>query len=122
MQSTDTPADTDKQTLYGWWYKNAAWRDNLDRRMAHKALDIPDDEAMQNVGNRIGMDWKGLAVVIAGLLGAGGLTGHFLQPSPTPASPPAAVAPADSAYEVRFYDADGNPIRVPHLSERQQEP
>lgn len=66
---------------------------------------------------------KLLTALLAGGLGAAGL---FIwqqlhqQPAP-PASPvPPFVAPplVDSEYEVRFYDAQGRLIDVPHISQR----
>lgn len=89
------------------------WHDELSRRFTKRSLDIPDDE-MNNVGNKTGMGWKELAVIGALILGGGALSAHFLGDK---AAPPAVVAPVDSEYEVRFFDADGNPIKVPHVSE-----
>jgi len=78
---------------------------------------------MQNVGNRHGMTWRELAVVAAMVLGAGGLGAWAFSSSssePQQQQQPATMSPVDAEYEVRFFDADGNPIRVPHISEREQ--
>lgn len=55
----------------------------------------------------------GSALPVAGFLLSRYLDG---KNAPAPASP---SSPADSAYEVLFYDADGKPIKVQHISERQ---
>ncbi len=63
--------------------------------------------------NVSGLGWKELAV-----LGALGLGGYYVatQPNEVP-QPIPQVEPADSAYEVRFYDKDGNLIEVPRHGE-----
>lgn len=111
MRSEDTPTDVDKQTLWGWWYRQAAWRDQLDKRLAHKALDIPEADDMQNVGNRSGMTWRELAVIGVMVLGAGWIAANHMSATQQ-------TAPEDSEYEVRFFDAEGNPVDVPHVSRR----
>lgn len=91
------------------------WKDGLHKKAAHAALGLPTDE-MISVSNKSGLDWK-----MAAVLAAAGLGGYHLynqnsnQQTATP-SAPAPVSPVDSEYEVRFYDADGNPIQVPHIS------
>ena len=74
------------------------------RRATHKALDVPDED----VNIRTGIGWKELAVIAAMVLGAGGVAAYFQQ------SPPVAPvsSPVDSEYEVRFFDADGKPIKL----------
>lgn len=61
-----------------------------------------------------------VAALLAGsaLPVAGFLLSRYLDGKNAPA-PDAPSAPADSAYEVLFYDADGKPIKVQHISERQ---
>lgn len=111
----------DKQYLYGRYRDWEGWRNSLAKKLSHKALDImPDDEMEVNQYHRSGIGWKELAVVAAA--GVGGLAAwqHFGSRD-DPQAPPAAVAPAgpwDSEYEVRFYDKDGTPIDVPHISKR----
>lgn len=120
-KSQDTPQDVDKRALYGWWFKHSAWRDDLDKRMAHKALDIPETEDMQNVGNRNGMTWRELLAIGALLLAGGGMYQYFNhethQAAPATAPVPSG-GPADSEYEIRFYDADGRLVPVPHITQR----
>ncbi len=113
--STEVP---DKGYLYGKFQQVLDWQDKLCRKASHKALDIPTDDMDLNVKN--GLGWKELAVVGAMVLGAIGVTNYFTVPQQGPPTPPAAVSPVDSEYEVRFYDADGNVIPVPHVNQRPQ--
>lgn len=115
-RSDDTPADVDKQTIHGWWLRQALWRDDLDRRLSHKALDIPEQEPMENVGNRSGMTWRELLAIGALLLTGGGM--YQILNQQTVKAPAPAVDPVDSEYEIRFYDQDGRPVEVPHISQR----
>ena len=113
--SVDLP---DKGYLYGNFQKVLDWQCKLFRKASHKALDIPDDDMDLNVRN--GMGWKELAVVGAMVLGAAWGAKYFAVPE-SPA-PPAVTVPAtppvDSEYEVRFYDAEGNVIPVPHVNQK----
>jgi len=103
--------------LYGVFQKSEDWRNRLHRKLAHKSLDIADTEDVNVDNSRIGMGWKELAVL--GALGLGGFHLYGKQTSPTPPPTPAQQAsPIDSEYEVRFFDAAGNPIDVPNISQR----
>jgi len=124
-RSDDNKYGVDKGFLYGVYQRGADWRDRLHKKLAHKALDIYDEDEM-NVDNsrRVqGLGWRELLVL---LLAGGGFYWLWLnqthqthQPSPMPSAPAAAAAaPVDSEYEVRFYDAEGNPISIPHISQR----
>lgn len=116
----------DKNTLWGWWREGNAWQQQLHRRASHKALDIPEDmgDIQANKSITSGMGWKELAVL--GALGIGGyqVTQNTTQNAAPPATPPAAVAGEllDRDYEIRFSDQHGNPIDVPHISERPPTP
>lgn len=106
----------DKDYLYGEFQRGQRWRDRLASKLAHKAVDIPEDEDVNlNVQNGIG--WKGLAVIAGALLGGGWLLKDTVAP-PQPPAPAVVPAPADSEYEVRFYDASGNVIDVPRLPKK----
>ena len=87
-------------------------------RLFHWSLDMPPGEDDVNVqaNRQIGMGWKELLVI--GGLGLGGLTLFADREPPQSTPPPPAASPADSEYEVRFFDRDGNPITIPHLSTR----
>lgn len=106
----------DKEYLYGRYQRTADWRDRLHRKLAHKSLDIGDDDEMQVTNanqSSVGMGWKELAVVAAATLGGIALWQNSTTPqvpTPNPIS-----QPADSEYEVRFYDADGNLIDIPRI-------
>jgi len=127
---TGTPGPgIDRQYVATHYLRNLEWRDKLNRQFTHRALDIPEDDGMQNVGNRTyqGLGWKELAVIAASLLGAGGLGAMAMRaPSASAVAPVVerigpnesghyepAAGPIDSEYEVRFYDSDGRLIEVP---------
>jgi hypothetical protein len=124
-----TPVNQDA-AFFPEWLANSQWRDRLSRKATHKALDIPDGDDM-NITT--GMSGKAVAAIAAacGLGPVGAIVAMGLlnaADSPDPATPvvqppPAVVAPdpADSEYDVRFYDADGNLIDVPHISNRELE-
>lgn len=83
----------DKEYLYGEFFKPLRWKHRLEEKLAHKSLDIPMDDGMDNVGNKHGLGWKELAVI-----GGVGLVGYSLatrQPDPptVPVQPPAVTAP-----------------------------
>ena len=106
----------DKEYLYGEFQRRQRWRDRLAQKLAYKAVDIPEDEDV-NVNVQNGIGWKGMAVIAGALLGGGWLVAAALQ---SPTSPPAPMSPADSEYEVRFYDSQGRLIEIPRLPERSQ--
>ena len=111
----------DKEFLYGKYQAKRDWRNRLASKLAHKSLDIDEDEGVNVDNSRIGIGWKELAVL--GLMGLGGAWVYSNSNSNSnnttqPAAPAQQVGPIDSEYEVRFYDADGNPIDVPHISTR----
>lgn len=81
-------------------------------RLFHWSLGMPPEDDMDVQANRVGITWRELMVAGAVGLAALGIWRATSQPSPDPAPPPAAVSPLDSEYEIRFYDADGNPIQV----------
>jgi len=126
MKTSDNPSGVDKE-LWSWWYGPQKWKHNLEKKAAHKALDIPEDEGMQNVGNKSGMGWKELAILGAIGLGAAGIykytpsiTQQQQQTTIEQAKPAAdvEVKPVSSEFDVFFYDKDGNLIDVPHVSTR----
>lgn len=116
----------DKDHPYRSWVGAELWRNRLQRRATHKALDIADDEMDFNQSIQKGMGWKELAVIAATGLGAAHLLTKNSDQAPAPV-PQAVVQPAvpsplaDSEYEVRFFDVNGNPIDVPHISQIRSE-
>lgn len=108
----------DKGYLYGQFQKGQDWRDRLQRKLAHKAVDIgvDDDVNVDNSQRNSGFGWKELAVLATGGLGAMYMFSG-VQPAPQ-AVPSENYAPLhDSEYEVRFFDKEGNLIKVPHISQ-----
>lgn len=98
-----------KQALYGNYLAGQQWRQKLAKKATHMALDIPEDDVQITNQNQTGMGWKELATIGAVMLGLGwAWVFHASAPSTAPAVP-------DSEYNVRFYDAQGQPIEVPRL-------
>jgi hypothetical protein len=80
------------------------------------SLGIPPDRGGISVHN--GFGWRELLVIGLLLLGGVGGTAYMAQSQISKPDTPSAASPVDSEYEVRFYDANGNPIDVPHVTER----
>jgi hypothetical protein len=84
--------EVDKDQLYGEFQRGQQWREKLSRKLAHKSLDIADDEMQINVdrSTRSGMGVKELLAMCA-LVAGGAAGGAMLQqerqttPQPTPA-------------------------------------
>lgn len=126
-ESSDTPADVHLPWLWARWGRNQTWRDKLAKKAAHKSLDIPEDD--MNINNtRTGIGTAGMIGIAAaaGLPGiiTAALLGYSTLKQPAAAAPTPPVVPVvqqppvDSAYDVLFYDKDGNPITVPNISQR----
>ncbi len=91
------------------------WRQRLAEKATYKALDIPESDGIGVTVNRNvtrGIGWRELGVVGAIVLGGAMLLKPGAEVSPTTPS-----TPADSEYEVRFFDAEGNPLAIPHRSD-----
>ncbi len=127
--SSNVPVDVNGRGLWPLWFKNQVWRQKVEEQTVRKALDIPDNDMNIKTTTNSGIGAAG-AVGIAAAAGLPGLAlaaasifGGSSTPTPTPPAtppvqPPAAVSPADSSYDVLFYDKDGNQIVVPHVSQR----
>ena len=94
MGSNQPPVD--KELLYGKFQQTEDWQDKLNRKLAHKALDIRDADDM-NVTNHTsnGMGWKELGAIGLMIFGGGfGLANlaDLARPDPAPDPPPAAAA------------------------------
>lgn len=109
--------------LYGRYQDKEDWKNNLHKKTVHKALNIPMDDDVQvtnTTQNSQGFGWKELAVLAA--LGLGGAaiyktSGPQLiqqtQPPAAASTTPPDISVPDTAYDVLFYDKDGNQISVP---------
>lgn len=121
--SADVPADVNKRGLWPLWLRNQEWREELSRKAAHKSLDIPEDE-MNIINTKTGIGtWGAMGIAAAaglpGLAAAGVLAFALLKDRDD--APPASMDVGDSEYEVLFYDRDGNPISIPHISTKASE-
>lgn len=118
MECKMANAEPNKDHLYGRYQQHEDWRDGLHRRVAHKSLDIPELEDVHVNNSRTGLGWKELLAVgaiVAGVPWAASLLhiGEKASSQPEIQNP---SFPADSEYEVLFFDKDGNRINVPHIS------
>lgn len=109
----------DKGYLYGMYQRGRDWREKLHRQTAHKALDIgvDDDMFVDNSKRSNGFGWKELAVLAATAVGGGYLLTNSTTAPPMPTQQ-AVPSPIDSEYEVLFFDRDGRPISIPHISQK----
>jgi len=122
MAVTMAKQEIDKKLLYGKFQDAEDRRARFAERIAHKAADMAMEDPMQITNTRAGIGTAGI-MGIAAAAGLPGLTaaailGYALLKGDgapqAPSQPPAAAAsPADSEYEVRFYDKDGKLIEVP---------
>lgn len=129
-------AYVDKDHLYGRFEEGERKRQkerddkhDLYMKAGHKALDIGRDaegdlgdiNANRTVHNHgVPLGGAVMAVALTGLC-TFLLFDRFLdkqQPQAPAAAPTQTKAPTDSEYMVRFYDKDGKPIDVPHISQK----
>lgn len=125
--SANVPSDVNGRGIWPLWFKNQEWKQRIEEQAVRKALDIPANDLQITNNTQSGIGTAGTVglVAAAGLpglaLAAASIFGGSSTPTPPatpPAQPPAAVSPADSSYDVLFYDKDGNQIDVPHVSQR----
>ena len=103
----------DKDYLYGKFQEWADWKSKLHKRLAHKSLDIAEDDDIHVNNSRNGLGWKEIATI--GALALGGLHLYNNSSNNNNKTPTQTTAPIDSEYEVRFFTEDGKPIAVQPL-------
>lgn len=100
--------EIDKEQLYGEYMARVRWRDKLQRKASHKALDVPDGDGTNIINGISGKHLLGVgALVLAGLLGWRGL--DRLQSQGV--SPSVPVPSQAQEYDVTFW-VDGEEITV----------
>lgn len=89
----------DKEQLYGEYLKDFRRKARMSEQLARKSLDLPDNDEMQNVGNKttVGMGWRELGLVGV-LTAAAGIGGNLLanREAKAPEPTPPAIVPADT--------------------------
>ena len=120
-QNNLLPDDVDPELLYGNYDKQADDKHRFHMKTLHKAANVMEDEDTninntKTVTNKSGVGWKERAVLGVAGLGAGHLMTDGDKPT-VPQQTPAPVSPADSEYDVLFFDADGNRIDIPRRAE-----
>lgn len=125
-ETMDTPSDVHLPWFWTLWRRNHQWRDKLNQQMLRKALDIPDDD-MNITQTKTGISAAGAmgiatAAGIPGILAAAALGYALLKsqpPSVPPVAPPAALDENIlREFEILFWDRDGNPVPVQHISKK----
>ncbi len=98
--TTSQTASEIKAGLYDEYNKGQEWKRSLQRKVTHKALDIPDDDVDINVNNSTTNSGRALLLaVLAGALGAGGpMLGYLLSRPATNVAPQ--TQPADTTANV----------------------
>lgn len=108
----------DKPGLYGVFQKGDDWKQSLNRKAAHKALDIAEDMPINVRNERHGMGWKellaigllgmaGLGTTGGGLLGLGGLAYLLAKQKPPVAEAPAEFTDTDTDTQYEFSISSG---------------
>lgn len=100
-------SDIDKDHLYGRYQKQEDRRNALSMKMAHKALDIPEDD-MHIHANRTGLGALGaIGIAIASALPTAALFGYMaLKDNHQPPAPPAPIQKAQE-WKIDFWIEDG---------------
>jgi len=116
--------EINKLEQYGEYIKGDRARRDLEMKLAHKSLDIPEDMGVNVTNTRRGLELGWREILAAGVVGATGLA-FWMQPwqSPKEIEPTTTQqqGPIDTEYDVLFFDKDGNPITVPHIDTRPKE-
>lgn len=102
--------EIDKEQLYGEYMARERWRDKLQRKASHKALDILDSDGTNIINGISGKHLLGVgAMVLAGVLGWQWMSQP--QDKLPNAAPATGAAPAPQEYDVSFW-VDGEEITV----------
>lgn len=100
----------DPKELYPTYYRAMERNNQLQDDITRKALDVPRQDDMQVTTNKGMSGWALVTLLLGGggILSAAALVGASMLRQPAPPT-----QPADSAYEVQFFDQHGDPIYVP---------
>jgi len=115
----EPPGTSQLYEAFAWGEKQ---RQELHNKALAKGLDVPIGEDV-NVSTTTTTGIQiGHMVGLAGIVAVLGLIAMMMrQPAQAPAEPAAQPAPVgDRDYVIRFFDADGNPIKVPNIAERKE--
>ncbi len=104
-----------KDALYRDYNQGRSWKQRLHRLAVHKALDIAPEDDVHISQKTSGLGWKELAIIVAGMVAGTAATGWLLYKQSEPTKH---ESPVDTEYDVRFYDAEGKLIEVPHISKK----
>lgn len=129
-----------KDALYGTYLAQEKWKNSLNKKMTHKALDIPLDDDVNITQTKTGISTAG-ALGIAAMVGIPPLAilGYMLLNKEAPQLPPLPIIPQiqqvvpqvpqvtpqvqtapvkDRSFQIKFYDKDRKPINVPQLPQK----
>jgi len=123
MATTTAKQEVDTKYLYGHYQKARDWREDFVKENAYKSTDTVPPEDMNITNTKTGIGTLGAIGIgtVASLPGLIMAVAALLKDDPAPQPPPvpAAVSPADSEYEVLFYNAKGELIDVPRRKTQQ---
>ena len=108
--------------MYGMWSKTVDWQDNLHRKAAHKALNIPEDGVINSSTTTIhkGMGAiPALVLALAALLGGAGLMYGLMGrdvADKTTTETVETVVKETIEKDIIFFDGEGNQVIVPNIS------
>ncbi len=102
-ESKASSPEIDKDQLYGEFQREQQWRGKLTRKLAHKAVDIPEDDPV-NISVRHGFGWKEILAV--GTLALGGWSAWLFSNLPVPPTPTVAPPPVVDRDTTRRIDIE----------------
>ncbi len=119
-----------KKNIWQRWGRKQDWQNDLEKKAAYKSFDIPEEDdtnlTKTNTTTNTGASGGAIAAaalaggipatVLAAMVGLSSMRGSQPQAA-TPAAPPAVSVP-DSAYDVLFFDAQGNQVAVPRAVQK----
>jgi len=100
----ETPQPERQPFEHNWsrWLDGQLWKGKLDKKLAHKALDIPEDDVIIS-NKQSGMSWKELLVIAAAALGGFHLWSQ-MPGTPPETPPPVASTPSDPDTDTSLVD------------------
>ena len=111
MIAHDTTEPLDKGQHYGEYITHERRQNDLYHKACSKALDIPEGEMAIT---QTGIGAKGIAgIVLASLMGPAAVAGVGLWVASQMNKPTEHMPPANSEYDVLFYDGEGKLIDIP---------
>jgi len=98
-----------REGLRNFWKENAAWRNDLERKSAYMALDVPEEGMINAPKTNVGIGSK--EIISLGVVGAGILAlWSFLNPSEQTQSQPQQPQSPAAAIQLFYDDPVDGPV------------